>query len=420
MNSRERLIQTLNHVEPEKVVVELGSSLVSGISAAALLELRDALGLEKRPVKVYEPMQVLGDVEEDVRIALGIDVVGVGTPYTVYGYKNDAWKLWTGPGAHQFLVGEGFSTTTDEHGDTYVYPMGDTSVPPSAKIPANGYYFDNIVRQGSIEEEDLDAKEDFKNDFSVMPDSVVLDIKKRAEYYYNNTEYGINLGNFLCGLGDVAALPGPGQKITKGIRSVEDWLVAHYTNPQYILDVYDLQFENAVCTLKKLKDALGDMPQVVQISGTDFGTQRTEFISPSMYRKFYKPYHQKLNAWVHENTSWKTMYHTCGSIVNLLDDLAEVGVDILNPVQCSAEGMNPKMLKEKYGDQFVFWGGGVDTQKTLPFGTPEEVYREVTERLEIFAPGGGFVFNTIHNIQFGTPVGNILSIFKAINDYNNR
>ena len=137
-----------------------------------------------------------------------------------------------------------------------------------------------------------------------------------------------------------------------------------------------------------------------------------------MYREFYKPYHTKVNKWIHENTNWKVMYHTCGSIVNLLDDLAETGIDILNPVQCSADGMDPHMLKEKYGDRFVFWGGGVDTQKTLPFGTPDEVYDEVLERLKIFAPGGGFVFNTIHNIQALTPTENILAMFEAIRDYN--
>ena len=420
MNSRERLNQTLNHVEPGKIVVDVGSSVVSGISAITLSYLRDALHLEKRLVKVYEPMQILGEVEDDVRTALGVDVVGISTPYSTFGYRNDLWKPWKGPNGTDLLIGEGFAFTVDEAGDTYAYPAGDTTARPSAKLPAGGYYFDNIIRQGSIEEEDLDAKEDFKNDFPVMSDDVVMEIKKKAEYYYNNTEYGINLGNFLCGLGDVAALPGPGQKITNGIRNMEDWLIAHYTNPDYVKDVYALQFENAMATLEKLKNALGDMPQIVQISGTDFGTQRTEFISPSMYREFYKPYHEKLNAWVHENTSWKTMYHTCGSIVNLLDDFAEAGIDILNPVQCSAEGMTPRMLKEKYGDKFVFWGGGVDTQNTLPFGTPEEVYKEVTERLEIFAPGGGFVFNSIHNIQSKTPIENILSMFKAVNDYNNK
>lgn len=420
MNSRKRLIQTLNHVEPEKVVVDFGSSLVTGISAIVLTDLRKALKLPQKLVKVYEPMQLLGEVEEDVRQALGIDVVGVGTPVTVFGYRNDNWKKWTAPNGYELLIGDGFTYTVDEAGDTYVHPAGDAGAAPSAKLPKGGYYFDNIVRQGSIEEDDLDAKEDFKNDFAVMPGDVVADIKQQVDYYYEKTEYGINLGNFLCGLGDVAALPGPGQRTTKGIRGMEDWLIAHYTNPEYVRDVYDLQFENALATLNKLHNAVGDKPQVVQISGTDFGTQRTEIISPAMYRDFYKPYHEKLNTWVHENTVWKTMYHTCGSVVNLLDDFAEAGIDILNPVQCSAQDMSPVMLKEKYGDKFVFWGGGVDTQNTLPFGTPEEVYAEVSERLRIFAPGGGFVFNAIHNIQAKTPIENILAMFKAVEDYNNR
>lgn len=415
--SRERLIKTLNHKDPGKVVVDMGSSLVTGISAVALARLRDALGLEKRLVKVYEPMQLLGLVEEDVIEALGIDVVGVCTPYTNYGSKNDAWKQWQVRGT-DVLVSEGFTTTMDAEGNTYAYPQGDTSVPPSAKMPADGYYFDSIVRQGAMDHDSLSGREDFKNDFACMRDEVVAFIGEHVKNYYENTGYGINIGNFLCGPGDAAAIPGAGQKETRGIRSVEEWLVAHYTEPEYVHDVYDYMVEEALKTLEKLKSALGGMPQVVQISGTDFGTQRSEFISPDMYREFYKPCHARINKWVHENTDWKVMYHTCGSIVNLLDDLADAGVDILNPVQCSAEGMDPHMLKEKYGDKFVFWGGGVDTQKTLAFGTPDEVYDEVMERLKIFAPGGGFVFNSVHNIQAPTPTENILAMFEAVGDYN--
>jgi uroporphyrinogen-III decarboxylase len=205
--------------------------------------------------------------------------------------------------------------------------------------------------------------------------------------------------------------------VTDGIRSAEEWLVAHYTMPGYIHDVYSYQTESALCTLKKLKEAAPDKVQVVQISGTDFGTQRSEFISPDMYRKFYQPYHAKINSWVHENTNWKTMYHTCGSIVNLLGDFADAGMDILNPVQCSAAGMDPEMLKNKYGDKFVFWGGGVETQGALQLGSPQDVKEEVTKRLKIFAPGGGYVFDSVHNIQPLTPVENILAMFEAVEEY---
>jgi uroporphyrinogen-III decarboxylase len=135
-----------------------------------------------------------------------------------------------------------------------------------------------------------------------------------------------------------------------------------------------------------------------------------------MYRAFYKPYHQRLNHWVHENTPWKTQFHCCGSIVRLLDDFIDAGMDVLNPVQCSAAGMDPETLKSRFGKRIVFWGGGVDTQRTLPFGTPAEVGEEVRERIRIFSRGGGYVFNTIHNILARTPVENIRALLEAVEE----
>jgi uroporphyrinogen-III decarboxylase len=121
---------------------------------------------------------------------------------------------------------------------------------------------------------------------------------------------------------------------------------------------------------------------------------------------------------VHGNTGWKTHFHCCGSIARLLDDFIEAGVDVLNPVQCSASGMDPQTLKARYGAKLVFWGGGVDTQRTLPFGTPEEVRSEVQERLRVLSQGGGFVFNTIHNVLAGTPVDNLLALFAELREFN--
>ena len=130
-------------------------------------------------------------------------------------------------------------------------------------MPANGYYFDNIVRQGSIDEKDLNPREDFKNDFVVFSDEVLQHIKSLTDYYYENTEYGVNCGNWLCGLGDLAALPGPGQKVAKGIRSVEDWLMAHWLNPSYIKEVYEYQVSVVIQNLKLIKDVVGDRIQVI-------------------------------------------------------------------------------------------------------------------------------------------------------------
>jgi len=159
--------------------------------------------------------------------------------------------------------------------------------------------------------------------------------------------------------------------------------------------------------------AVGDKIVAIFVSGTDFGTQRQEFISTDLYRELYFPFHKRMNDWVHQHTSWKTFFHCCGSIYHLIPSFIEAGVDILNPVQCSAANMEPERLKRDFGNKIVFWGGGVDTQKTLPFGTPEEVRAEVAERICLLAPGGGYVFNSIHNIQAKTPVENVLAMFKT-------
>ena len=213
-------------------------------------------------------------------------------------------------------------------------------------------------------------------------------------------------------MGDAAFLPGASLPEPKGIRSVEEWMIAHKLRTEYVYRVNEMHAESALKSLRVLHEAVGDDIDAIFLSGTDFGTQNSAFIAHEDFCALYKPFYKKINAWIHANTKWKIMYHSCGSIVDFLDDFTEIGVDILNPVQCSAKGMEPVFLKEKYGDKFVFWGGGVDTQKTLPFGTPEECRKQSRERIDIFSKNGGYVFNTIHNIQANTPVENILAIFR--------
>jgi uroporphyrinogen-III decarboxylase len=157
---------------------------------------------------------------------------------------------------------------------------------------------------------------------------------------------------------------------------------------------------------------------VVFICGTDFGTQQSTFCSAETFKELYMPYYVKMNRWIKENTKWKTFKHCCGAIEPFIPLFIEAGFDILNPVQCSATGMDPKKLKEKYGDRIVFWGGGIDTQQVLPFGTKEEVRSQVLERLEIFSKNGGYVFNAIHNIQAKTPIENIVAMIEAVHEFN--
>jgi uroporphyrinogen-III decarboxylase len=180
-----------------------------------------------------------------------------------------------------------------------------------------------------------------------------------------------------------------------------------------------MQCEIGLANIEKLAGALGDKVQVVFVSGTDFGTQRAPFISPQAYRDLYKPFQKQINDKIHELTNWKVFIHSCGSIYQLIPDMIEAGFDILNPVQCSAAEMDPVRLKKEFGDKLVFWGGGVDTQKTLPFGTPDDVYKEVRQRIDVFNNNGGFVFNSIHNIQSNVPTENMIAMFKAIKDAKN-
>jgi uroporphyrinogen-III decarboxylase len=181
--------------------------------------------------------------------------------------------------------------------------------------------------------------------------------------------------------------------------------------------VFERQTEVALANLERLAAALGDRVQVTLVTGTDFGAQAGAFISPQSYRDLYQPFHRAINDWVHRHTSWKTFIHSCGAVLELIPDFIASGFDILNPVQVNAAGMIPATLKERYGDRLVFWGGGVDTQRTLPFGTPAQVREKVRESLETFGRGGGYIFAAVHNIQAGVPTENLLALFEAVRDF---
>jgi uroporphyrinogen-III decarboxylase len=205
-------------------------------------------------------------------------------------------------------------------------------------------------------------------------------------------------------------------KDPRGIRDVQEWYLSLVMRPGYIREIFEKQCEYALKNIELIYGATGDKAQVVFVTGTDFGTQTGLFASLESYRDLFKPFHAAVNRKIHELTPWKTFIHTCGAIFELIPDLIDAGFDILNPVQISARGMDAGRLKKEFGRDIVFWGGGIDTQKTLPFGTPDEVYREVRRNIEIFGDGGGYVFNAVHNVQSNVPVENILAMFRALND----
>ncbi|HNR34222.1 MAG TPA: uroporphyrinogen decarboxylase family protein, partial [Candidatus Hydrogenedentes bacterium] len=192
--------------------------------------------------------------------------------------------------------------------------------------------------------------------------------------------------------------------------------MATLAHRDYVYEVFERQCAIALENLARLAAALGDTVQAAFVTGTDFGTQQGLFIARETYRDLYRPFHRAINDFIHSRTNWKSFIHSCGSVVELIPDFIEAGFDILNPVQCSAAGMDARTLKREYGKDLVFWGGGVDTQKTMPFGSPEQVYKEVRERIAIFNEGGGFVFNAVHNLQATLPEENILAMEQAVRD----
>jgi hypothetical protein len=379
--------------------------------------LRQALGLDepRTPVKVIEPYQMLGEIKPDLVDALGVDVVGLWGTSTMFGFKNEGWKPWTTFDGTPVLVAEGFNTDPEPNGDILMYPEGDKSAPPSGRMPKGGWYFDSIIRQPPIDDDHLNV-EDNLEEFGPISDEELAHLEREAEHLYTETDKAIMFVLGGTGFGDIALVPAPMLKYPQGIRDVEEWYVSTVTRRDYVYEVFDRQCEIALANLPKIYAAIGDRVTVTWVSGTDFGAQNAPFISPKAFRDLYMPFYKRINGWIHAHTPWKTFIHSCGSIMPMIPLFIKAGFDILNPVQTSAANMDPTELKARFGDQITFWGGGADTQRTLPFGTPDEVHREVEERIRIFGPGGGFVFNPIHNVQARVPIKNLLAMYKAVRE----
>jgi hypothetical protein len=416
LTSRQRLAATLNHQEPDRLCVDFGAGFQTGLGAGAAHRLRLALlGQRDHRVKIIESYQMLGEIDEELRQALGLDVVGVHGPGSMFGFKNENWKPLDLFDGTPVLVPGKFNVTPAPDGGWLMHPEGDTSMPPCAFMPRNAYFFDSLNRQMPLDEEMLNPADNCE-EMTVIDDDETAHFARLARHYHETTNYGIYLTLPGTAFGDIALVPAPWMKHPKGIRGVEEWYMATVTNRDYVTRVFEVQCECALKSIEKLAAAIGDQAQVAFVSGTDFGTQTGQFCSAQTYRELYLPYHKAVNDQIHRLTKWKTFIHSCGAVGPLIPHFIEAGFDVLNPVQCSAKGMDPRWLKREFGRQIVFWGGGVDTQKTLPFGTPDEVYREVRERIDIFAPGGGFVFNSIHNVQSNVPTANLLALFRAVKD----
>ncbi|MBN1783144.1 methyltransferase [bacterium] len=416
MLPKERIKQALNHSQPDRVPVDFGGTGQTGMHVSCVEALRNYYGLGKKQVKVIEPYQMLGEIDDELIDIIGIDTRPVDIGNTMFGFRNENWKEWKTPWEQNVLVAGDFNTMKDENGDILIYPQGDRSVAPSAKMPKSSFFFDALNRQGPIEDSNLNP-EDNTEEFNVIGTEDISRWKRVIEANRHNENALVgNIGG--TAFGDVALIPAVQLKHPKGIRDVEEWYISTLTRRDYIHRMFETQSEIAIQNLSVLAPVIRDAVDVVFICGTDFGTQNSTFCSVETYESIWMPYYRKVNDWIHENTSWKTFKHCCGSIKSLIPSLIKSGFDILNPVQYNAANMDCRQLKDEYGDQIVFWGGGVDTQKILPFGTPGEVRTAVLRQCEIFARDGGFVFSSVHNVQANTPVENIVAMIDAVKEFN--
>lgn len=417
MNSKQRIRAAVDHQQPDRLPMDFGSSFITGIHCSVVEALRKHYQLEPRPVKICEPYQMLGEVEPDLQAAMGLDVQPIFPQRTIFGFPNQNWRPWTTPWGQNVLVSEHFQTDVSNKGDIYIYPQGDRSAPHSGHMPKSGYFFDTIERIDPDFDEDNLKVEDNLEEFAPMSEAEASYWEQQAQTYRDSDKaISVHL-NGTC-LGDIALVPAPFLKNPKGVRGVADWYMTVAESPDFVMELFDRQSAIAVENMQRLNAIAGDVIDIVVVCGTDFGTQTSHFCSVESMREIWLPYYRRINDWIHQNTQWRTFKHSCGAVEPMIESFVDSGFDILNPVQCSATGMDPKLLKEKHGERITFWGGGINTQETLPFGTPEQVRKEVLERCEIFAPGGGFVFNAIHNVQALSPIENVVAMIEAVHDFN--
>lgn len=413
-NSKERVWNALNHRGGTPVPVDFGATTVTGIHCRIVEQLRKYYGLADKPVRIVDPFQMLGEVDEELQERMGVDLVPLFGQKNMFGIDESEVHEQVTPWGQKVLIAKGIDMTPDAEGDVYIYPEGDRSVSPSAVMPKGCYFINAIERQQPIDEALLSYQDNLE-EYALLNESD-LTYWKQAAGKAAATGKAVVAGFGGTALGDVAFIPAMGLKHPKGIRSVAEWYMSTLIRPDFVHALFEHQTDLAIRNYEMLWNTVGDQVDVVFTCGTDFGTQNSQFCSEEVFRELWLPYYKRLNDWIHTHTTWKIFKHSCGAVLPLIPAMIDSGFDILNPVQINAKDMDSKVLKEQFGDQLVFWGGGIDTQRVLAFGTKEEVRRQVMEQCEILGKDGGFVFNTVHNIQANVPVENVITMIETLNE----
>jgi uroporphyrinogen decarboxylase len=409
MTSRQRIEQTVNFQEPDRVPIDLGGMKASGIAVTAYNRLKKHLGMTGK-TKVFDTRLMNAVVEEMVRQRFHLDVIPLDASLVLSAVQPE--HQWVCRGlfdGEEALFAPGTRIHEDPNGDWRL--LNADGSPTAYRMPKGGFYFDDT--SFGICDREFDPKE--FEPVTTIPDEHLRILEDYGRHLYESTDYALlGWGYGVCFLG-MSLITDRRNNVTMGMPL--EWIVRLKTEKESCHEMMDRSVEAYIRCLKLINQAVGDYCFAWGIAADDSGTQRSEFLKPDLWVEMIKPHYRKLCDWIHNNTRMKTFFHCCGSIDKLIPHLIEAGIDILNPIQTSAANMEPRRLKEKFGGRLVFWGGGCDTQQTLARARPEEVRQHVKERLGILAPGGGYVFNQVHNIQADVPPKNIVAMLDAAYDY---
>lgn len=397
MTSRERVLKSIHHEEPDRLPIDLGGMASTGIMAIAYARLKEYLGIRHGETRIIDMGQQLAEVEPEILSRFGVDAISLGN--SLGEAPLESWKPWNLPNGTSCQIPASVDLRPDEeNGGWLIWENGI----PMQRMSASSLYFSEAFHPLA----EMTTPEELK----LFPRPVISDedlkiLEMRAKALYENTEFAIlaNYGGSILEAGN-------------SLRGFARFMMDLGKGGAFVEDLIGGIIETQLSNLSLYLEAVRNYVHIIQF-GDDLGMQDRPLMSRSMYQKYIMPGHQKLFQHIHQTSDCAVFLHSCGCIYPLIPDLITAGVDILNPVQTSAKNMDPKRLKQEFGKQITFWGGGCDTQHVLPFATPDEVARHVREQIEIFAPGGGFVFNQIHNIQADIAPENVVAMFDTAREF---
>lgn len=396
MTSRERVLTALNHKEPDKIPIDFGGMGSTGIMAITYNRLKQELGLNNRVTRMLDITQQLAIPEKEILDLFQVDVISLDSSYL---QSEREWKQWQLPDKSKVEIP--IELMPQWNGEEWVLMDGDRV---KARMPESCLYFENC----NPPLENATTENDIQNhSWHFYSDEYFRYLENKAKQLNEETEYAI-MGSFGGNIIEEYQI----------LRGYSNSMLDLVADPNFAEALIGKITEVHLINLEKYLQAVSKYIQVIQM-GDDLGMQSGPQISLELYQTFIKGAHKKIYKYVKNNSDLFLFLHSCGSIYDFIPDLIDAGVDILNPVQFSAANMDSLNLKKKFGDKITFWGGGVDTQKVMPFGTPEEVSNQIEQQIKIFSPGGGFVFAAVHNIQANVPTENIIKLFETAIKYRN-